>query len=87
LISAPPTWADEAVCATVDPDLWFPEKGGNNVAARAICRTCPVVNECLEYALTQEFNPDGIWGGTSTQDRRRIRRERGLAWDQQRGAA
>jgi len=41
--------------------------------AKQVCGECPVNVECLEYAL--ETNQDsGIWGGTSEEERRNIRR-------------
>ena len=66
-------WALDALCAEVDPDRWFPEKGGSSKEAKAICRECPVRAECLEYALEtqQRF---GIWGGRSERERRRLLR-------------
>lgn len=38
------------------------------------CRTCPVRAECLEYAL--DIGAVGIWGGTTTEQRRQIRARR-----------
>ena len=69
-------WTAHAVCATVDGNLWFPEKNDRMSAQRAkqICRTCPVINECLEAAITSEVVELGIWGGTSERERRNIRR-------------
>ena len=75
-LAAPPAWMKEALCAQVDPALWFPEKGGSNKTARAICQQCPVRAECLEYSLSLEDNPWGIWGGTSMRDRYELRRAR-----------
>lgn len=63
----PAPWMANAVCAGVDAELWFPEKGGTNQAAKAICRRCPVIAECLEYALARQEL--GIWGGTSERER------------------
>ena len=41
--------------------------------AKAICMECPVVNECLDYAI--RTNQDsGIWGGTTEEERKSIRR-------------
>lgn len=56
------SWHQDAPCAYVDPELWFPDKGESTKAAKAICRRCPVRAECLDYALTwhQRF---GVWGG------------------------
>lgn len=71
------TWWDRANCLGLDPDPFFPERGGSTDDARDVCRGCVVRAECLEYALTtgQKF---GIWGGMSERERRRIRRARAL---------
>ena len=71
----PPAWQEEGICQSVDPEAWFPEKGGNNREAKAICLSCPVVDECLEYALSrgERF---GIWGAKSERERRKLERER-----------
>lgn len=65
-------WMREAVCASADPEEWFPEKGGTSYKAQRICQTCPVINECLQYAL--DHNLAGIWGGTSAKERRMLRK-------------
>src|SRR5690625_3869896 len=76
-LAAPFAWMKEALCAQVDAEIWFPTKGGSNKLARSICAQCPVKAECLEYSLTLEDNPWGIWGGTSMKDRYELRRARG----------
>lgn len=58
-----------ALCAEVDPELWFPEKGGSSRAARRICARCPVSDACLQEALTAEGGVFGIWAGTSHLER------------------
>ena len=68
-----PDWYRDALCAQVDPDLWFPHKGSNTVPAKLICQTCPVVEECLAYALANSERY-GIWGGYSERERRRLAR-------------
>jgi WhiB family redox-sensing transcriptional regulator len=67
-------WAERALCAEVDGELWFPEKGGSSVPAKAICFRCEVREPCLAYALEHEIN-FGIWGGLSVPERKRLRRE------------
>jgi WhiB family redox-sensing transcriptional regulator len=67
----PPPWMADAVCASTDPDAFFPEKGGSTREAKQICAGCPVQVECLDYALANEER-FGIWGGVSERDRRRI---------------
>ena len=67
----------DGLCAQTDPDAFYPEKGGDVRAAKAVCRRCPVITACLEHALT-EGEPHGVWGGRSEQERRKLRRDRGL---------
>ena len=71
-------WQLAANCLSVDPDLFFPERGASTKEAKAVCQGCEVRNDCLEYALAngEKF---GIWGGLSERERRRIRRQRAVA--------
>lgn len=69
-------WQEQALCAQVDPDAFFPEKGGSTREAKRICRGCTVRDACLEFALEHDER-FGIWGGLSERERRRLRR--GLA--------
>lgn len=68
-------WQDRALCAQVDPDAWFPEKGGSVKEAKKVCFACEVRAECLEYALDRDER-FGIWGGKSERERRTITRAR-----------
>lgn len=70
-----PTWQRSANCLGVDPDLFFPERGGSTREAKEVCRGCIVREDCLQYALdnSEKF---GIWGGLSERERRRLRRRR-----------
>ena len=68
------------MCAQVDADLFFPEKGQNANAAVAVCKMCPVrarvfggTGECLDYALRRDERY-GVWGGVSERARRRMKR-------------
>ena len=70
------TWREFAVCAQIDPELFFPEKGTNTRAgaalAKKICSTCPVTEQCLKEALRIEqifASRFGIWGGTTPHER------------------
>jgi WhiB family redox-sensing transcriptional regulator len=72
-----PDWFAFAECrglTTADrDDLFFPAQGESTAPAKAICATCPVRAECLDYAQTHgEFW--GIWGGTDARERSRLRR-------------
>lgn len=74
----PGPWVEDALCAQTDPDAFYPEKGGSTRHAKAICATCPVVAECLDYALTAGER-HGIWGGKSERERRSLARQRNAA--------
>lgn len=71
-------WQDRALCAQTDPEAFFPEKGGSTREAKRVCRNCEVRAECLEYALEHDER-FGIWGGMSERERRRLKRQAGLA--------
>lgn len=60
-----------AVCAQIDPELFFPPLGGNTRQAKAACAGCPAVRACLEYALHHDERY-GVWGGKSVRERRRL---------------
>ena len=73
----PVDWQTNAACHEVDPEIFFPERGGSSKAARTVCNRCSVRAQCLEYALNNK-EQFGIWGGTSERERRRIRKERAM---------
>lgn len=66
-------WMDDALCATTDPEAFFPDADQSAARAKSICARCDVVAECLEYALAtnQQY---GVWGGKSVRDRAKIKR-------------
>jgi hypothetical protein len=67
---------DGALCAQVDPELWFPKLGSPSSAALLICQDCPARVDCLEWALTAR-EEHGIWGGMTPRQRRdELRRRR-----------
>lgn len=66
-------WQTDALCAQTDPEAFFPEKGGSTRDAKRVCGSCPVRDECLDYAMDHD-EKFGIWGGLSERERRRLRR-------------
>lgn len=75
----PPAWTEEALCAQVGGDFFYPDhKGGQYFEARKICQACPVVAECLAFVMATEDPSDrhGLWANTTPDDRYRIARER-----------
>ncbi len=78
-VSSKPRWQAEAACRFFPSDLFFSvgtSEGAraDQERAKAVCRTCPVQSECLDYALVsnQEF---GVWGGLSEDERRALKTE------------
>jgi WhiB family redox-sensing transcriptional regulator len=70
----PQPWMKQANCVGADPALFFPERGAPSSPANAICMACPVRVECLDFALSINER-QGIWGGTSENERRVLRRQ------------
>lgn len=62
----------DRACAGVETDLFFLDAGGSPRHARALCGGCPVQVPCLEYAVALP-SLEGIWGGTTADERREIR--------------
>jgi WhiB family redox-sensing transcriptional regulator len=67
-------WVVQAACRFANPKLFDVVSGADAAAALSFCMVCPVKEECLQDALAQEVNPDGVWGGTTQTERRKIRR-------------
>lgn len=74
-LTPPPPWTEAAVCASTDPEVFFPERGTSAKEAKRVCTGCEVAAECLEYALVnhEQF---GVWGGLSERERRVVARGR-----------
>lgn len=74
--------ASNGNCVTqrIPVEVFFPE--ANNISpkefrqkeleAKAICNNCPVAFQCLQAALSE--NEYGIWGGTTMEERRSMRK-------------
>ena len=70
-------WSVSAACRTEDPELFFPlGTAGPSLlqveAAKQVCRRCPVVDACLDWAL-RTGQSAGVWGGLSETERRTLR--------------
>ncbi len=71
-------WRDVASCRDTDPDLFFPVGTTGPAleqieAAKAVCRACPALEPCLEFALATN-QESGVWGATSEEERRKLRK-------------
>jgi WhiB family redox-sensing transcriptional regulator len=71
-----PEWFDLGNCVGTDADLFFPELATPRAIrkATAVCDACEVRPQCLSYAL--ECQEKGIWGGTTEDERRKMRDQR-----------
>jgi WhiB family redox-sensing transcriptional regulator len=70
-----PAWRQRAACRGVDPDIFYPVTDEDAEEAKAICAQCPVQHACLEWALSTRER-EGVWGGATERERRRIIRRR-----------
>lgn len=65
----------EGACFGLETDLFYPEPRIQDqeqlAVVKKICRSCPVQQACLDWAL--QYEQYGIWGGTSENERRRMR--------------
>jgi WhiB family transcriptional regulator, redox-sensing transcriptional regulator len=70
-------WRSKAACHGLDPQIFYPATDDDEAAApaKAVCVVCPVREACLEHALGHR-EKEGIWGGTTERERRRIVRQR-----------
>ncbi|MEP7025080.1 MAG: WhiB family transcriptional regulator [Actinomycetota bacterium] len=70
-------WWSQAACQSEDTDLFFPisalAASAHSIArAKAICRRCSVQPQCMAHAM-EAGQLQGIWGGTTEQERRQLR--------------
>ena len=68
-------WMERAACADLPTTRFFLTEGESPAGAIAVCEQCPVSSDCLAYALKHRIM-DGIWGGTTSQERKRVLRSR-----------
>ncbi len=71
-------WQMSGACRTVDPESFFSpetERGAKRsrreAAAKAVCATCPVIQQCLEHALLVN-ETYGVWGGLTGPERQAL---------------
>jgi WhiB family transcriptional regulator, redox-sensing transcriptional regulator len=71
------SWRLQAACRGLDPAIFYPstEDEAEAEPAKEVCAQCPIRLACLEHALTRR-EKDGVWGGATEKERRRIIRQR-----------
>ena len=73
------TWQAKASCRGPQAEAFFPpshaerkeEKLQREEHAKAICASCSVRPDCLEYAI-RIHEPHGIWGGLNEMERKQL---------------
>jgi WhiB family redox-sensing transcriptional regulator len=68
-------WLLRGACRGVDPEIFYPVSEEDAEEAKAICMACNVRETCLEFALVNRER-DGVWGGATERERRRVLRQR-----------
>ena len=67
-------WRDSALCIGVDPEWFFVDGSkwalhpADEARAKAICADCPVVAECLAFAI-KRGDKDSVAGGLTPKER------------------
>ena len=68
-------WRQHGACRGLDPAIFYPLDDEDAEPAKEVCAVCPVQAACLEHALATR-EKEGIWGGATERERRRIIRQR-----------
>jgi WhiB family redox-sensing transcriptional regulator len=76
-------WQSRGACVGADPELFYLEAGmrmgtktKHEQQAKAMCKGCPVINDCLKHALNVP-ETYGVWGGLSADERERVLKLKG----------
>jgi WhiB family transcriptional regulator, redox-sensing transcriptional regulator len=74
-----PEWQRRAACRGEGTEGFVLARGaGGYTNAKGLCAVCAVRRECLEMALADD-ELVGLWGGTTSAERSRMRASRGVA--------
>ena len=69
------SWRDKGACRGIDAEVFYPVEDEDAEEAKGICAVCSVRQACLEHALSNR-EKEGVWGGATERERRRIIRQR-----------
>lgn len=72
----PMVWTERGACREMPKDIFYDDSRVSE--AREVCATCPVRQECLDWAVAHD-EAYGVWGGKTvderdTESRRRVKR-------------
>jgi WhiB family transcriptional regulator, redox-sensing transcriptional regulator len=71
----PQPWRNNAAWRGLDLEIFYPPTDEEAVSAKLVCDACAVREACLEVALSAR-EKEGVWGGCTERERRRIIRQR-----------
>lgn len=64
-------WQLHGLCGFMDPEFFQPVTESQEREVKKVCRTCPVVMQCRQWAL-DKHEEAGVWGALTEKDRRAI---------------
>jgi WhiB family redox-sensing transcriptional regulator len=68
-------WRELGACRGLDAAIFYPDEDESSEAAKSVCAGGGVRVACLEHALLYR-EKQGVWGGATERERRRIIRQR-----------
>ena len=75
------SWRLRGACNGLEASIFYPSDDDddpletNALEAKEVCASCRVRVSCLEHALASHER-DGVWGGATERERRKIIRQR-----------
>lgn len=66
-----PSFGERAACRKSDPELFFSDRVRDIAAAKSICDSCPLIQNCAQWAI--RFEDHGVFGGLSEKERYLLR--------------
>lgn len=69
------SWRSKGACQGLDADIFYPDNDDHADIAKSVCAECAVRIACLDYAV-ENHEHQGVWGGATARERRRILRTR-----------
>lgn len=66
-------------CVEVPPKTFFPTDEIGEDRAKRLCQGCPLLEQCLEFALVKG-EKHGVWGGKTEKERHRLHKQRNFRY-------
>lgn len=72
-------FTERASCEGIDTELFYEDRANKKswqvLELKKVCRSCPVLTECREWAM--EWEVYGFWGGLTAGERHALRKQGG----------